>query len=364
MALPLNRAALLLSFLLLSLGSWAEEPILNIYNWADYIGETTIADFEKEYGIKVNYDVYDSSPTVDAKLMAGRSGYDLVVHSATYASRMVKAGIYQELDRSQLSNWHNLDEKLLSIFEPYDPGNRHGLPYMWGTTGFAYNEDMILARMPHAPVDSAAMLLDPAVVSRFADCGVSLLEAPLDVIPGVLLYLGLEPNSMETADLKAAVQMLQEVRPYIKYYSGTKFLLDLPAEELCLAGSWSGDYAVATSRAREAGITINLRYVVPKEGSTFWFDALYLPSDAPHPKNAHLFLNYLLRPQVMADITNVTGYANANKAATALVKKVYREDIAIYPDEATMQRVFSGIIHEPKLERRRTRAWTRAKSGL
>jgi putrescine transport system substrate-binding protein len=364
----LNRARQQVSVLLLGLllahSSLGEEPVLNIYNWADYIGETTIADFEKEYGIKVNYDVYDSSPTVDAKLMAGRSGYDVVVHSATYASRMVQAGFYQEIDRSRLSNWHNLDEKLLAIFEPYDPGNRHGLPYMWGTTGFAYNEEMILARMPDAPVDSAAMMFDPAVVSKFADCGVSMLEAPLDVIPGALLYLGREPNSMEAADLKAAVEVLQGIRPYIKYYSGTKFLLDMPAGELCLAGSWSGDYAVATSRAREAGIDIKLRYVVPKEGSTFWFDALYLPNDAPHPNNAHLFLDYLLRPQVIADITDATGYANANRAATALVKKEYSEDLAIYPDEAIMQRVFSGIMHEPKLERRRTRAWTRAKSGL
>ena len=179
-----------------------------------------------------------------------------------------------------------------------------------------------------------------------------------------MLYLGRDPNSLEPADLKAAEEVLQSIRPYIKYYSSTKFMLDLPAGELCLAGSWSGDYAVATTRAREAGIDIKLRYVVPKEGSTLWFDAAYIPADAPHPTNAHLFLNYLLRPQVIADASNYTGYANVNKAATKLVLKEYTEDPAIYPDETVLQRVFVTFLHEPKVERRRTRAWTRAKSGL
>ena len=341
-----------------------EEPVLNVYNWADYIGETTLADFEAEYGIEVNYDLYDSSPTVDAKLMAGHSGYDVVVHSAGYSSRLQEVGIYRELDRSKLDNWRHLDPELLRQFAQFDPGNRYGVPYMWGTTGFTYNEAMILERMPDAPVDSAALVFDPAVASHFADCGISLLEAPTEVIPAALLYLGRDPNSLAPEDLRAAEQVLQAVRPYIRYYSATKFLLDLPAGETCIAGTWSGDYAVATIRAREGGLDIPLRYSVPKEGSTIWFDTAYIPADAPHPDNAHLFLNYLLRPEVIADVTNFTGYANANRSAFELVSTEFTSDPAIYPDAEIMQRLHTVHLAGPKEERRRTRAWTRAKSGL
>ena len=342
----------------------AEESILNVYNWADYIGPNTLADFEREYGIEVNYDVYDASPTVDAKLMAGHSGYDVVVHAAGYSSRLQAAGIYLPLDRAKLDNWRHLDPELLRQFALFDPGNRYGVPYMWGTTGFSYNEAMILERMPDAPVDSSAMLFDPAVASRFADCGISLLEAPTEVIAAALMYLGRDPNSLAQEDLKAAEQVLQAVRPYIKYYSSTKFLLDLPAGETCIAGSWSGDYAVATIRAREAGLDVPLKYSIPREGSTIWFDAAYIPADAPHPENAHLFLNYLLRPEVIAAATNFTGYANANKTALALVQPEYANDPAIYPDAKTREGLSVVHIAGPKTERRRTRAWTRAKSGL
>ena len=345
-------------------GAADEEPVVNVYNWADYIGESTLADFEAEYGIRVNYDVYDSSPTVDAKLMAGHSGYDVVVHSAGYSSRLQEVGIYRELDRSRLGNWRHLDPELLREFAKFDPGNRYGVPYMWGTTGFTYNEAMILERMPDAPVDSAAMLFDPAVASHFADCGISLLEAPTEVIPLALLYLGRDPNSLAPQDLKAAERVLQGVRPHIRYYSATKFLLDLPAGETCIAGSWSGDYAVATMRAREAGLDIRLKYSVPREGSTIWFDTAYIPADAPHPDNAHRFLNYLLRPEVIAEVTNFTGYANANRSAFALVSPLFANDPAIYPDAEIMERLHTIYLAGPKEERRRTRAWTRAKSGL
>ena len=358
------RLALVATCLVVPAMLGAEEPVVNVYNWADYIGKTTLADFEREYGIEVNYDVYDASPTVDAKLMAGRSGYDVVVHSAGYSSRLQEAGIYQVLDRSQLSNWHHLDPELLRQFALFDPGNRYGVPYMWGTTGFAYNEAMILERLPDAPVDSAAMMLDPEVASQFADCGISILEAPTEVIPQALIYLGRDPNSLEPEDLKAAEEVLQAVRPHIKYYSATKFLLDLPAGELCLAGSWSGDYAVATIRARESGLELPLKYTVPREGGTIWFDAAYIPADAPHPGNAHLFLNFLLRPEVIAAITNDTGYANANRSALPLVVPEYANDPAIYPDEAVMARLHVTFLAGPKAERRRTRAWTRAKTGL
>ncbi|MEP5766205.1 MAG: polyamine ABC transporter substrate-binding protein [Halieaceae bacterium] len=342
----------------------AEEAVLNIYNWSDYIGETTIADFEQEYGIKVNYDIYDSASIVDAKLMAGRSGYDVVIHSASFSTRLQEAGIFMELSRDKLDNWRHLDPELLTEFGQYDPGNRYAVPYMWGTTGFTYNKKMLLERLPDAPLHSAELVFNPEVVKHFADCGVSILEAPTDVIPSVLLYLGRDPNSFAPEDLKAAEQVLQSIRPYIKYYSSTKFMLDLPAGEVCLAGTWSGDYAVASIRAAEAGLDIKLDYTIPTEGATLWFDAVYIPADAPHPDNAHLFLNYLLRPEVIADISNFTGYANANAAATALVLPEYANDPAIYPDAEVLKRTHAVNVGDPKTERLRTRAWTRAKSGL
>lgn len=361
--MALQCASLCLALLLSPLAT-AEEAILNIYNWSDYIGETTIADFEREFGIRVNYDVYDSASTVDAKLMAGKSGYDVIVHSASFASRLQEAGIFLPLERSKIPNWKHLDQELLQQFAQYDAGNRYGLPYMWGTTGFTYNEDMILARMPDAPVDSGAMIFDPEVVAHFADCGVSMLEAPTDVIPTALLYLGRDANSMSDEDLKAAEDVLKSVRPYLRYYSSTKFMLDLPAGEMCLAGTWSGDYAVATTRAREAGLDIKLRYTIPKEGATIWFDAAYIPADAPHPDNAHAFLNFLMRPEVIAQISNYTGYANANTASLPFVVPEYANDPAIYPDAQTRKRLVAAMVEAPKIERRRTRAWTRAKTGL
>lgn len=365
MAWKICKSVLLTAALcVLPASTFAEEAVLNIYNWADYIGETTIADFEREYGIKINYDVYDAAATVDAKLLAGKSGYDMVIHSAGYSARLQAAGIYQEIDRDRLSNWHYQDPAMLEQFELFDPGNRYGVPYMWGTTGIAYNEDMILQRLPNAPVHSMALLFDPDVVSHFADCGVSILESPTDIIPMVLLYLGRDPNSLKPEDLKAAEEVLQSVRPYIRYFSSTKFMLDLPAGETCMAASWSGDYAVAINRARESGIDINLRYTIPEEGTTIWFDAGYIPADAPHPGNAHLFLNYLLRPEVIADVSNFTGYANINLEATPLVLEAYTSDPAIYPSKEVRDRMSVVYMKGPKLERLRTRAWTRAKSGL
>ena len=341
-----------------------EEKVVNVYNWADYIGPTTVKDFERETGIKVNYDIYDTSEVVDAKVMAGGSGYDVVMHSATFAFRMLKHGIFRPLDRNKLTNWHHLDPELLALFEPFDPGIRYSAPYMWGTMGFAYNLDMIHERMPDAPLDSAALVFDPAIVSRFADCGVSLLDSPTDVIPTAMLYLGHDANSVKPEELKEAEELLKKIRPYIKYFNSTKMLMDMPNKEICIGMSWSGDYSVAWTRAREAGIKMNLGYSVPKEGSPYWLDAAYIPKDAPHPDNAHLFISFLLRPDVIAAISNFTGYANANRDATALVKQEYRDNPAIYPDAVFKRRLHWTAVLEPKVERLRSRAWTRVKSGL
>lgn len=338
--------------------------MLNVYNWADYIGESTIPDFEREFGIEVNYDVYDSSEIVDAKLMAGSTGYDVVVHSATFAARLFDKGFFLPIDRAKLPNWRHLDPDLLDILDEYDPGNAYSVPYMWGTVGYAYNVDMIHARMQDPPLDSADMIFDPAVASKFADCGISFLDSPTDVIPMASLYLGHGADSVNPRHLAEAEALLQGVRPYIKYFSSTKMLLDLPNREVCIAMSWSGDYATAAKRAEQAGVDIDLAFTVPKEGAPPWFDILLIPRDAPHPDNAHKFINYLMRPKVIAAITNQTSYANANVPAERYVKPEVLNDPAIYPDEEMRRRLEPSRVLPPKLERLRTRVWTRFKAGL
>ncbi len=342
----------------------AEKPVLNIYNWADYIDPALVEEFEREYGIRVNYDIYDSSEIVDTKLLTGHSGYDVVIHSASFSARLIPIGVYQSVDYSRLKNWHHIDDGIVAKIRRYFGDNIAGVPYTWGTTGFAYNRKMVLQRMPDAPLDSAAMLFDPAVVARFADCGVSLLDDPTSVIPIAMLYLGYPANSVEPEHLAKVEELLKTVRPYIKYFSSTKMLLDLPSKEVCVAMAWSGDYAVATTRAAEAGIDIDLAYTIPREGAIDWYDVMYIPADAPHPDNAYLFLDFMLRPDIIARASNYIGYANANRSATPLVDPVLTGNPAIYPDQETMQRLQPSVVLPPKLERRRSRTWTKIKTGL
>ncbi len=349
--------------LLLSAGAEASGT-LNIYNWSDYIGETTLKDFSTEFGVKVNYDIYDAAAVVDTKLLAGRSGYDLVFHAASNSAPLIPAGVYLPLDKSRLPNWRHLDSALLARLAEFDPGNQYGLPYTWGTTGFAYNRRMVLERMPDAPLNHAAMVFNPSVVSRFADCGVTLLDSPSEVIGTVLAYLGFDPNSVNRQELDAASDVLRAVRPYIKYFDSTKMLIDLPSEEVCIAHSWSGDFSVAAKRARDAGLDIDIGFNVPEDASLIWFDLVFIPADASNVENAHLFLNYLLRPDVIAAVTNFTGYANANSSATTLVDANLASNPAVYPDEVIIERSTMALLHPPKIERLRSRLWTRIKAGL
>lgn len=341
-----------------------ESSVVNVYNWSEYIGPTTLADFEAETGIRVHYDTYDSSEIVEAKLLAGSTGYDVVVHGGQYASRLIPLGIFQPLDHSRLDGWDDLDPAVLARLAEYDPGNRYAAPYMWGSTGFAYNVAMIRERMPDAPVDSGAMIFDPDVVSRFADCGVSFLDSPTDVIPMALVYLGLDGNSTDPDDIRAVEALLASIRPYIRYFSSERMLVDMPNEEICVAMSWSGDYAVAKARAAEVGIDIDLAYSVPKEGSFFWFDGLFIPSDAPHPDSARHFIEFLLRPRVIAAVTNHTQYANAVVTARRFVAPEILDDPAVYPDARTIELLHMTRSLPPKVERRRTRAFARFKAGM
>jgi putrescine transport system substrate-binding protein len=368
MALGLAAATAVAALLAapLSTAAFAQdaEKVVNVYNWADYIGETTIADFEKETGIKVVYDTYDASESVDAKLMAGHSGYDVVLHGSNFIQRLIKSGIFQKFDRSKLSGYGNLDPEIMQVLATVDPGNEYGVPYMWGTVGMTYNMDMVKERLgENAPLDSLDILFKPEYASKLADCGISVLESPTDVIPMALAYLGKNPNSTDQADYDAVVELFKPIRQYIKTFDSANYLNALPNKELCVAMTWSGDYATASTRAAEAGVDINLAYYIPNTGVPSWFDVWLIPADAPHPQNALIFVDYLLRPQVIADATNFTYYANANKAATPLVAKEIVEDTAIYPDAATMAKLFTRDELPPAADRIRTRAWSRIKTG-
>jgi putrescine transport system substrate-binding protein len=341
----------------------AEDKRLFIYNWTDFIGRNTVADFEKLSGIKVIYDVYDSEETMDARLLAGSSGYDVVFASTEYFGREIKAGVYIPLDRSKLPNWKNLDPRILEIQSEHDPGNVHSVPYLHAINGFAYNVDMIKARMPEAPVDSLDMLFKPEVVAKFADCGVTFLDSAADTLLLALKYLGLDPNTTKREDYKAAEELLLKVRPYVRSFDSAEYLNGLANQEVCLAMSWSSDYALSRARARAVGVNVNLAFTVPKEGANQNFTSLLIPVGAPHPEAAYQFINFILRPDVIADITNYIYYGNDNIASRSLVDPAILGDITLYPTPAIEARLFRATEASAPTERIRTRTWTRVKTA-
>ena len=342
----------------------SNEAVVNVYNWADYIAPDTIEKFEAEYGVKVNYDTYDSSEVIDVKMLAGNSGYDVVIHSSQFSSRLTPIGVYEKLDYSLLPNVKHLDKEIIEKTDLYEETIGYSMPYHWGSTGYAWNVDMVRARLPDHPMDSADVLFDPAVISRLADCGVSFLDGPTDVIPMVLAYLGRDPNAVDDESLAAAEEALSAVRPYVRYFSNQKMMIDLPNKEVCVAMSWSGDYVQASLRAEEAGIDIELRYTMPKEGSGLWVDGIYIPADAPHRLNAYKFINFLSRPDIAADIANTVFYANSNKSAREFMLPELLNDPAIYPDEEGWNLLYPVLTVDPKRERPRTRLFARVKSGI
>ena len=340
------------------------ENVVNVYNWADYIAPDTIEKFEAEYGIQVNYDIYDSSSVVDVKLLAGSSGYDVVVHSSQRASSLAPIGVYEPLDYSKLDNIKHLDAAIVARTDVYEAVRGFGLPYHWGTTGYAWNVAMVRERLPDHPMDSADAIFDPDVVSKLADCGVTLVDGPTDVIPMVLAYLGRDPNGVDDESLAAAEAQLKLVRPYIRYFSNQKMMSDLPNQEVCVAMSWSGDFAQAQHRAEEAGLDLELRYTLPKEGSGLWVDRLFIPRDARHKDNAYLFMNFLMRPDIAADIVNTVFYANSNRSSWEFISPEILNNPAVFPDDESWNHMYTVLIAPPKRERPRTRAFARIKSGL
>ena len=341
----------------------AEDKRLFIYNWSDFIGQHTIAEFEGETGIKVTYDVYDSEETMDARLLAGSSGYDVVVASTEYFGREIKAGVYIPLDRTRLPNWKNLDPRILAIQTVHDPGNAHSVPYMHAINGFAYNVDMIKARMPNAPLDSLDMIFKPEILAKFADCGVTFLDSATDTLMLGLQYLGLDPNTTKREDYKAVEDLLLKVRPYIRAFDSVEYVNGLANQEICIAMSWSSDYALSRARARAVGANVNLAFSVPKEGANQNFSSLLIPEGAPHPDAAYRFLNFMLRPEVIAEITNEIYYGNDNIASRSLIKPNILNDPTLYPTPEIEARLFRSAEASAALERIRTRTWTRVKTA-
>ena len=360
------NVVLLTAFLTVFVGAvQAEEKIVHVYNWSDYIAEDTLKNFEAATGIKVIYDVYDSNEVLEAKMLAGGSGYDVVFPTAQpFAERHIAAGMYQKLDKSKLPNYVNLDPAILKPLQTPDPGNQYVAPYMWGTTGIGYNVDKVKTALgDQVPTNSWALIFNPAIASKLAGCGISVMDDEMEAMSAALMYLGKNPNTADPKDFDAAAALFKRVRPYIKYFHSSQYINDLANGDLCVAQGYSGDVLQARDRAAEAKNGINVAYAVPKEGAILWIDVMAIPSDAPHPDNAHAFINYLMDPQVIASISNYVAYANANKAATPLVDEAVRNDPGVYPSEETKQRLVTIRGLPDKVQRLKVRAWTRIKSG-
>jgi putrescine transport system substrate-binding protein len=363
-------ARLLLSLIAATLAAMGparaeDAQTLNIYNWSDYIADDTVKRFEAETGIKVHYDVYDGNEVLEAKLSAGHSGYDVVVPSALpFLARQAAQGVYLKLDKSKLSNYGNLDPQILAAAANADPGNQYGVPYLWGTTGIGYNPDKVKAALgPDAPIDSLKLIFDPANAKKLESCGLSLLDTPQEVFAAALAYVGRDPISRDPADLDRAAEVVMGIRPDVRKFHSSQYINDLANGDLCVAFGYSGDVIQAKSRANDAKNGVTIAYSIPKEGAMMWIDMMAIPKDAPHPENALKFINFILRPEIIAAISNTVAYANPNKPATEFVEEQIRDDPNIYPPAAVRARLFFDKPVTPQYERLRTRDWTRVKTG-
>ncbi|GHH48731.1 polyamine ABC transporter substrate-binding protein [[Pseudomonas] boreopolis] len=341
-----------------------EAKVLNVYNWSDYIATDTVPNFEKASGVKVAYDVFDSNEVLEAKLLAGGSGYDVVVPSLSFLGRQIQAGVFQPLDRSKIPNWNNLDPEMMKRIAQQDPGNRYAVPYLWGTTGIGYNIDKVKAAFGSTDVvNSWDLVFKPENIAKLKDCGVTILDTASEIVPTTLHYLGEDPNSTDPAVIAKAAAKLKEIRPYIQNFHSSQYIDALAKGTTCLVVGWSGDILQARDRAEEAGNGVRIGYSIPKEGALQFFDMLAIPKDAKHPENAYAFINYLLTPEVAAANTNFVSYPNPVPAATPLIEAAIRDDKTIYPPPETMAKLFGLKIMPPEVDRQYTRLWTELKTG-
>ncbi|MEP6886160.1 MAG: polyamine ABC transporter substrate-binding protein [Gammaproteobacteria bacterium] len=339
------------------------ENVLNVYSWADYIAPDTVANFEKETGVTVRYSTYDNNEVLETKLLTGHTGYDVVLPSGNFLERQIRAGVYRKLDKIQLPNLANADPEIMRWIAVHDPGNLYGIPYMWSTAGLGYNVDKVRARLGGGAIDSWSLLFDAGNAAKLQDCGITIIDSAQDVFASAIISLGHDPNRQDVADLTAASEVLRKIRPFIRYIDPAQHTADLANGNVCLSLAWSGDIGQARSRANEAKTGMNIAYIVPREGAIILVDTIAIPADAPHPHNAHLWLNYLMRPDVTAGITNAIQYPNGNLAALPLVRASIKADEVIYPSQATRARLIPIKAVSPEYSRLLTREWTRFRTG-
>jgi putrescine transport system substrate-binding protein len=344
-------------------GSANSGKVLNLYIWSDYLAANTLSNFEKQTGIKVHAAYFDTNETLETKLLAGNSGYDIVVPTASFLERQIKEGVYLPLDKSKLPNLRYMDGLLMSKVALHDPGNAHGVIYMWGTNGIGYNEKLVRALLPKAPLDSWRMVFDPAVASKLAKCGISVLDSPAEMMRAVYSYLGKDPNSQSPDDLVQAEAVLTKIRRYIRNINSSEYIEALANGDICVAVGYNGDVLQARDRARTAGKGIEIKYTVPKEGSILWFDMLAIPKDAPNPDSAYAFINYVITPRVIADISNFKRYANADAQAQSLLDPSVRDDPGIYPPAEQRQKLAVQLADSTDQTRAITRVWEKFKTG-
>lgn len=343
----------------------AQDKVVNVYNWSDYIDESILSDFTKETGIKVNYDVFDSNEILETKLLAGSTGYDVVVPSATFLARQIKAGVFQELDKSKLPNLKNMWPMIMERVAAYDPGNAYSVNYMWGTTGMGYNAGKVKEILgDDAPVDSWDLLFDPKNAEKLSACGIQVLDAPEEVIPAALNYLGLDPDARDAEDFKKVEELFSKIRPYIQKFNSSEYINALANGDICLAMGWSGDVFQAADRAEAANNGVTVEYVIPKEGAQMWFDQMAIPADAPHLDNALAFINFMMKPEVVAKATDYVWYANGNEASQQFIDKEILDNPAIYPPKDVMSKLYVVDVYNARDQRLLTRTWTNVKTGF
>ncbi|WP_238120150.1 MULTISPECIES: polyamine ABC transporter substrate-binding protein [unclassified Xanthobacter] len=348
--------------------AFAQDKVLNVFNWSDYIDPTVLEDFTKETGIKVRYDVFDSNEVLETKLLAGKTGYDVVVPSNSFLQRQIKAGIFMPLDKAKIPNlkyvWPEIEKRLAA----YDPGNAHAVNYMWGTTGIGYNVDKVKERLGDIPMNTWDIVFKPEILSKLKDCGVYMLDGPEEVIPSAMKYLGLDPDSKNPEDIQKAGEMLMKIRPYIRKFDSSGYINALARGDICLAVGWSGDVFQAKTRAVEAAEKtktdpVNIAYVIPQQGALMWFDNFAIPKDAKHVDEALTFINYMMRPEVAAKNTDYISYANGNLESQKYISKEILDNPAIYPDKDVFSRLFIVTTNDPKVQRVVTKTWNSFKRG-
>jgi len=345
-------------------GASAQDRVVNVYNWSDYIDESILADFTKETGVEVVYDVFDSNELLETKLLTGGTGYDIVVPTGSFLARQINAGVFQKLDKSKLPNLDNMDPEIMDRLATYDPGNEYAINYMWGTTGLGLNVKEVKERLGDSqPLDTWDLLFDPELAQKLSDCGIYVLDTADEVVPAALIYLGLDPNSDDPDDLEKVKELLMKVRPYIRKFHSSEYIEALANGDICMAHGWSGDILQARDRAEEAGQGVEIRYVIPKEGAVIWVDNMAIPADAQHPDAAHEFMNYLMRPEVVAKATNFVNYASGNAAAKEFVDDEILNDPGVYPPEQTQKRLTAILPKGPREQRLQTRVWTSIVTG-